>query len=72
MFRDAFEMLRDDLLARKTEFSAHLIYSAFWNVNVEKLITDLMNDFEIEEIILTKLFMKRETIISSVRIQIPA
>ena len=65
VLEDAFE-----LLAQQSEFSAHIIYSAWWNIDAKRLITEFMNSFGIREIVLTKLFMTRQTIVSSVTIQI--
>ena len=65
VFQEAF-----DLLSQQSEYSAHIIYSAWWNVDAETLVTEFMNSFGIREIVLTKLFMTRQTIVSSVTIQI--
>lgn len=65
VFQSAFE-----LLAQQSEYSAHIIYSAWWNVDAKTLVTEFMNNFGIREIVLTKLFMTRQTIVSSVTIQI--
>ena len=56
-------------MAQQSEHSAHLIYSAWWNVNIEKLVTQFMNKFLIREIMLTKIFMRRQAIVSSAEIQ---
>ena len=64
VFRNAF-----DLLAQQSEYFAHIIYSAWWNVDVEKMTTEFMNIYGIREIALTKLYMTRRTIVSSVKIQ---
>ena len=63
VIRDAF-----DFLNQQSEYSAHLIYSAWWSIDVEELIEEIMVDFELQEIILTKIFMERHAIVSSVGI----